>query len=130
MQSNRLEEYLDAVEQHLGRLPERERQEWREETRLHLLALVEAEEELGRSRSEAEEAAIRRFGDPEQVGSLLRPSYAGSRRRAAGERFVWTAFGLASSTGATFLAASLIALQYDYLRSIGGQPSPMACVGS
>jgi hypothetical protein len=71
MHHNRLETYLDQVEQQLKRLPAWERQEWREEARQHLSALAEAREELGWTPEAALEASLQQFGEPERLGKEL-----------------------------------------------------------
>lgn len=71
MNDQRLEEYLQAMEQHLDGVSPEARREWREEAHGHLLALVEAHEELGASRAEAVEAALKQFGNEKQIGRAL-----------------------------------------------------------
>jgi hypothetical protein len=83
MSQSRLEAYLDEIEAHLAHLSGPERREWREEAAQHLQALADAEEELGLSRPQAEEAALRRFGQARQIGELLgEATKAPARRRA------------------------------------------------
>lgn len=68
----RLEAYLEELERPLEGLSVEARREWREEARQHLVALVEAHEELGRPPEEAVEAAIASFGDPVHLGREMR----------------------------------------------------------
>jgi hypothetical protein len=111
MNLNRLDEYLDECEAPLARLPITERDEWRDEARQHLLALVEAHVELGVSEEEAVEAALRQFGEPRQLGKKLAAALrrTGCSRAEAHRRgvFAWT---LAWNLGFAVLAASRLLL--------------------
>lgn len=80
----RLESYLEELERPLEGLSVDARREWREEAQQHLLALVEAHEELGRTPEEAVEAAISSFGNAEQLGQEMRRELT----PRAGEQFL------------------------------------------
>jgi len=88
MDDQRLEGYLQTMEQHLGGVSAAGKQEWRAEAQAHLLALVEAHEELGATREEAVEAALKQFGSGKQIGRAL----AEAARRAEpfpGRELAW-----------------------------------------
>lgn len=108
MQS-RLEQYLDQVEQELKALPSWEREEWREEARQHLGALVEAHEELGSSREEALQAALAQFGPARSLGRALRSaSSVGLAHRRASRELAWSMHVLAWDTVVTVAAMNLL----------------------
>lgn len=97
MDDQRLESYLQTIEQHLGGVGAAGKQEWRAEARAHLLALVEAHEELGATPEEAVEAALKQFGSGKQIGRAL----AKAARRAApipGHELAWCLSALFCNT--------------------------------
>lgn len=64
-----LADYLDRICAPLvGKVPYSRRMELRRELAYHVLALAEAQEELGTPPEEALELALQQFGTPEQVG--------------------------------------------------------------
>jgi hypothetical protein len=88
MDDQRLESYLQTMEQHLVGITAAGKLEWRDEARAHLLALVEAHEELGATRDEAVEAALKQFGSGKRIGQAL----AKAARRAEplpGRELAW-----------------------------------------
>jgi hypothetical protein len=101
-----LEAYLDECEAPLARLPVTERDEWRDEARQHLLALVEAHLELGRSEEEAVEAALRQFGEPRRLGKRLAAAmHRTSCSRAEAHRRGIVAWALSWNLGFAVLVA-------------------------
>lgn len=112
MHHNRLETYLDQVEQQLTRLPTWEREEWRDEARQHLSALAEAREELGWSPEAALEASLRQFGEPEQLGKeLLASSSLAVRDRQTSARVAWSVHALSWNVLVTLVTLNLLLAQ-------------------
>ena len=76
--SSRLDLYLEEVSQHVSAS---QREEWREEARQHLDALIVAHQELGLSHREAVEAALISFGAAKAIGERLEKESGGLLRR-------------------------------------------------
>jgi hypothetical protein len=85
MQTNyQVEEYLSEVGQAMKRLPKETQQQEIEEVRQHLLALIEADQQMGISEEEATAAALRQFGAATQVGQAIRQARQQERGTALG----------------------------------------------
>ena len=77
-----LEDYLNQLRSALTELPENERDAEVEETRQHLLALIEQKVEAGEPVEAAVAGAIQQFGAPQTTGKELRKAW----RRGQGVR--------------------------------------------
>ena len=86
--SSRIEGHLDRVEARLGILPPDVRAEIRRELRQHVDALIAAHRELApdeASEGEIETAALRQFGEPEQIaGRFVRAWKSTNREKLPG----------------------------------------------
>ena len=115
---SRLEQYLDELERPLTALTPEARADWREEARQHLLALAAAHEELGTPPEEAAEAALRQFGDAQQIGRQVQQFAPEHLRKEGG----WRAIGQAYLLFSVPLMLGIIAMTgcyYAYVFSGG-----------
>lgn len=71
LDNTELETFFNRLNAPLRRMPPQERAELHLEVRQHLDGLTAAYEELGLSRDEALESAIRSFGDPRKIGRRM-----------------------------------------------------------
>jgi len=76
--ANRIEAYFSALEAPLFELPAARREEFLLEARAHVRSMVEARRADGMDEAAAWDAALRDFGDPQEVGRALWREWAGS----------------------------------------------------
>lgn len=68
--------YFERLNAQLRRMPQADRAEIHTEVRQHLDDLAKAHEELGATTDEAQQAALRQFGDPVKIGRRLFDEWA------------------------------------------------------
>lgn len=109
--SKQLETYLNQLRSGLKELPENEREAEVEETRQHLLSLVEHRVEAGEEYEAALAAAIQQFGEPRATGNSLRRAW---RRGQEGDGGRWaTALHYVVAAGVAFqLITGLVPIAY------------------
>jgi hypothetical protein len=81
LREQKIELYLKRLTAHLIWMPRREKDEVRQEVRLHLEALIATHEFEGKSEEETVEAALHQFGDPRKIGKEMARSWWKKRRR-------------------------------------------------
>jgi uncharacterized membrane protein len=114
--NQRLENYLEIVNEGLRKLPTAEREAEIAELEQHLRALVQAREELGQSEESALTEAIQQFGQASDVRRRLVAAYR--RRRLARFRQTWLGAVLCTffaTCVAAFVSTSTLSPLYHWV---------------